>query len=160
MAKINLSSPWVNLYREFEALFAGDPEITVIFDENAYEIKLYVDNVEKAEALTQLLLPERVYGNVTAKIEVIPENPGPLSSVELFHKAFKGNRAFQYIASVPDLMSNPISYVVFKNEVVQYYNDDLGDINGNCSTLYQNIAKDVFGDHDGIFFCTDEPEKR
>ena len=33
------------------------------------------------------------------------------------------------------------------------------DINGNCSTLYQEIAKDVFGEDEGICFCTDTEEK-
>lgn len=43
------------------------------------------------------------------------------------------------------------------NKVVQYFNDDLGDAHGVCSTLYQEIAKDVFGEHEGIFFCTNLP---
>ena len=53
---------------------------------------------------------------------------------------------------------NPITYVVFVNEVVQYFNDDLGDVYGQCSTLYQEIAKDVFGETEGVFFCTDVEE--
>lgn len=159
MPKVNLSSPWVELYREFEVLFGGDPDVNVVYDENSYSIKLYVNDMEKAEALTQLLPPERTFGNVVSKIEVISANNDEPTMVELFQKAFDGNPAFKYIASVPECVGFPITYVVFRNEVVQYFNDDLGDINGNRSTLYQEIAKDIFEDHNGIHFCTEEPEK-
>ena len=46
-----------------------------------------------------------------------------------------------------------MSFAVFAKEVVQYYNDDLTDINGLKSTLYEDIARDVF-DIDGINYCT------
>ena len=52
-------------------------------------------------------------------------------------------------------MTNPLHYVVFKNRVVQYWSDNLGDINGNTSTLYENIARDVFGETDNVCFNTD-----
>ena len=46
-------------------------------------------------------------------------------------------------------------YAVFQSKVVQFFNDDMSDINGNCTTLYQEIAKDVFsGRAEGVFFCT------
>ena len=53
---------------------------------------------------------------------------------------------------------NDFNFVVFVPEVVQFYNDDLGDINGLCSTLYQDLAKDLFGEEAGIYFCTDKVE--
>ena len=34
-------------------------------------------------------------------------------------------------------------------------NDDLSDAHGICSTLYQDLAKEVFGESEGIFFCTE-----
>jgi hypothetical protein len=43
---------------------------------------------------------------------------------------------------------------VFEKKVVQFFNDQLDDINGNKSTLYQDIAKDVFEKHEGVYFCT------
>lgn len=43
---------------------------------------------------------------------------------------------------------------MFKNKVVQYFNDDLSDANGVCSTLYQEIAKRIFGENPMIYFCT------
>ena len=39
---------------------------------------------------------------------------------------------------------------------MQYFNDDISDINGNCSTLAEDIARDIFvGELPN--FCTDLP---
>lgn len=53
---------------------------------------------------------------------------------------------------------NSFTYVVFEKEVVQYWNDNLADYNGLTSTLYQDLAKEIFEDAnlDGVYFCTDE----
>lgn len=97
MARLQLSPPWDIYYQELNALFGQDKEIHVIFDEEEYEIKLHVDEIDKATALEELLL----------------------------------------------------------KEVVQYFNDNIGDINGNCSTLYEIIARDIFPNVNGIYFCTE-----
>mgnify|MGYP006958177364 CR=1 FL=1 len=44
---------------------------------------------------------------------------------------------------------------MFENKVVQFYNDQMDDINGNKSTLFQDIAGDVFGYDHGVFYCTE-----
>lgn len=159
MAKVNLSAPWVTFYHEIVALFGDDPEIKIVYDEDENIIKLLVNNTHKAEALTQLLPPERTYGKVTVQVQVIPANTLEASPAALFEAAFENNPAFSFSKTVQGVLSNPLFYVVFKNKVVQYFNDDLGDIYGNCSTLYQDIAKDVFGEQEGVFFCTDVEEK-
>jgi len=53
------------------------------------------------------------------------------------------------------IFNNSITYVVFKPEIIQYYTDSLADARGICSTLNQEIAKDIFGEIPGVFFCTD-----
>lgn len=151
MAKVKLASPWVRFYREVNALFADDPQIDVAFDEEAYEVKLYVDNIIKADAIAQLLPTEKVFGNVTVKITVIPANTEP-SKESLFKAAFDGNPVLEDVETV----SGPFtaSYVIFNNEVVQYVSDNMNSIYGITSTLYEDIAKNVFGDTPGVFFCT------
>ena len=37
----------------------------------------------------------------------------------------------------------PLTYVVFKNCVVQFFNDNLNDYHGMLSTLYETIADEV-----------------
>lgn len=156
--KLALSAPWVTFAREISALFDDDPAIHVEYDEDNVEVKLYVEGVEKADAISQLLPVEKAFGGVTLKITVIPANEKVTTPkyTELFRKAFKDNPVFENAVSVEGIFSNPITYVIFRKRVVQYYNDDLGDINGICSTLYQNIAKNIFADSvQGVNYCTD-----
>lgn len=161
MPRIKLSAPWDVFYREVNELFKQDDGIQVVYDEETKEIKLYVKSSSQASALNELLPTEMTYGNVTQKITVTPAN-GFLfksgKSANRFRDAFEGNPIISRIETVGDVFTNPITYVAFVNCVVQYFNDDLGDINGQCSTLYQEIAKNVFGNVDGIYFCTDKPK--
>jgi hypothetical protein len=156
--ELKLSPPWMTYCHEFDALFGDDPEVQVVWndDDDQKSISLYVKNAAKADALTRLLPTEKTFGNVVVKIKVIPANKEvEPSMIELMETAFKGNPAFSYAASVSDLF--PINYVVFANKVVQFYNDQLDDPHGVVSTLYQTIAKDVFENVNGVYFCTDLP---
>lgn len=161
MARIGMSSPWVAYYHEVEAFFREDPEVHVIFDDEKCEIKLYVENTSKAAALDKLMRHEMNYGNVTLAISVIQRNGvmiGLMADVpnsSLYQNALEGNKAFSYIRTIQGVFVNGLTYVVFANKVVQYWTDDLGDINGIRSTLYQDIAKEIFAEREGVFFNTD-----
>ena len=61
----------------------------------------------------------------------------------------------EIMIDIEGVFVNPIHYCVFKKEVAQYWGDNLGDPHGNVSTLYQEIAKDIFGESGGVIFCTD-----
>ena len=154
--KVGLSSPWTEFYREVKELFGLDPEIRIAYDESNYVISLYVSNGDKAEALTKLLPDTVEFGNVSVKICVIPPNLGDIGVTDILKKAFDKNPVLSYIRSVK-LFETDVNYVVFKNKVVQYFNDDLSDVNGLKSTLYETIAADVFKDLPGVYFCTDIP---
>ena len=158
MKKQKISPPWVTFYKEMDALFGEDPEIEVKYDAASYTVALYVDNPEKADALTVLLPEEKVFGNVTVKIKVLPANKLTVN-VTLFQKAFEGNPAFAFVKTAGTPFFDSFRYVVFKNRVVQFFNDDIRSVYGVKSTLYEDIARDVFADFDGIFFCTDTEEK-
>lgn len=146
-------SPWVNFYREIEALFAKDSEVKVAMDDVVPEVKIFVDNSRKADAIAYLLPNEKVFGNVTLKIAVIPANDGIKSKFDAIQEAFIGNPALSYAwqAKTP---FGEFDYVVFDADVVQYFNDDMRDINGNKTTIYQEIAKDVIGEDANLCFCT------
>lgn len=156
MGKVKLAPPWITLFNEIKAMFGNDPDITVEYNEDNNDIRLYVNGQEKADAITQLLPTERKYGNVVVKVTVVPANKLGKEKLSLFRKAFEGNPAFSYVKDIPGVFS--VSYVVFKNKVVQFFDDNLGDINGNRSTLYEEIARDIFEDVAGIYFCTDVEE--
>ena len=161
MAKMTLSPPWAIFYREIQALFGEDPEIHVVYDEENEVVKIYVENSEKAEILSQLLPTKKMFGRVALDIQVIPAD-GKKYSTELpekvdatmFETAFKGNPVFSYAKTFPNLFGFVVTYVVFEPEVVQFYTDDISDINGLKSTLFEDVARDVF-EGVQVNFCTD-----
>lgn len=154
MENLKLSSPWVLYFRKVEALFEQDPDVTVEFDDANYELKLYVESAVKAEALQQLLPEEKEFGNVKIKISVIPADTDSVDKVSLIRRAFAGNPALVDV-EVVELFGKDITYFLFEKEVVQYYSDDLSDIHGITSTLYQTLAREVIGDGEDFYFCTD-----
>lgn len=158
MAMLKLAPPWVTFASELAQLFRHDPQVHVVYDNDENEVKLYVDNGMKAAALAALLPEAKEYGNVTLKVTVVPANGFVAPTGDLYRTAFSGNGAFSFVKQISGIFSNNLTYVVFKNKVVQYFNDDIGDIYGQCSTLYQEIAKNVFEAKEGVFFCTDVEE--
>lgn len=174
MAKLSLLSPWAIYYNELKTFFEKDSEVTVVYDEENNVVNLYVNNPAKAAALTELLPVEKDFGAVTLKINVIPANDGnkikfaaitasladeTTPPAELYWTALADNGHFDQITTIRGIFNNPITYVVFKKHVVQYYNDSLGDINGVCSTLMQNIAENIFEKRNGVYFCTSTLEE-
>ena len=156
MALLKLTAPWRIYYKELCALFEKDEEVHIVYDEDNQLINLYVENEAKAEAMTTVLPVTIEYGNVELKINIIPADRCNFrrSNGELMSDLFYGNPILNNIIIYDGIFTNPITYVIFENKVVQYYNDDIGDVNGICSTLYQDIAKRVFNDLDGIYYCT------
>lgn len=160
MDNLKLSTPWVTLYREYEAMFGGDPDIELEYvaaDGNDPVIKMRVTGQDKADALTKLLPESYDFGGVIVQVEIIPANRVETAD-SLYRAAFEGNPAFSYAVTAEGIFSNPITYVVFKNKVVQFWNDDLGDINGNETTLYENVAVDIFMGKVAACYCTDTPD--
>lgn len=159
MAMTRLAPPWLIFVKELEQLFKYDSEVHIVYDNQEYHVKVYVDSAAKAAALSELLPAEKQYGNVILTVSILPANGiGAATKANLYQTAFKDNGAFSFVKVVKGIFTNDLTYVVFKNRVVQYFNDDLGDVYGQCSTLYQEIAKDVFGETEGVFFCTDVEE--
>lgn len=166
MSRIKLSPPWVTYYYELDAFFKNDPTIHVVYDEDNCEVKLYCEDTDVADALTYILPAEKIFGNVTLKVTIIPANKDavvltsfhkatPTSLYDIYACALSNNESVRRFVPITGIMSNPILYVIFKPEIVQYWTDDLSDAHGVCSTLMQNIARDIFENQDGVFFCTD-----
>lgn len=154
-----LSPPWLEYARELKLLFGEDPEVDVDYNEDENEVVLLVESEEKADAIGQLLGTEKVFGNVTLKITVIPANqPAEPTKAQLVAKAFKGNPIVKDIVTISDPMLPHFSFVVFENKVVQFWNDNLGDLNGLKSTLYQTIAEEVLGGDGELYYCTQPGE--
>lgn len=168
MAKLNLIAPWNEYYEELNAFFKDDPDVTVLYDEEEKNIKVLVQETIKAEALTHLLKDEVEFGGIKLTVTVVPANEvtkGVKKLVtnignnenygEMFERALVNNGAFAFTYTIDNVMGFNAVYVVFKKKVIQYYNDNLGDLNGMKSTLAEYIARDIFTTHNGVFFCTD-----
>lgn len=177
MAKVKLSSPWVSYYNEVCAMFKNDPYVCVVYDEDEYTINLYVNHGAKAAALEMLMPTSKEFGaeigqGVTLHINVIPSNRAlskmkaakkqlqtdpddqEINFEDLFNTAFQCNNVYHCAHSVFGPYGFNATYVMFNKEVAQYYDDNLADYNGVRSTLYQEIAKDIFEEIPGVFYCT------
>lgn len=161
--RLKLAPPWITYINQMIALFDGDPQIACNVNTSASNptIVLACNNGDKVTALSQILPSEVSFGNVTLKIRVdgIPSNRAFVTKKELFEAAFAKNPAFAYAVSPVDDGNYWISavYVVFKNCVVQFFNDNLNDCHGIVSTLYEDIARDVLTGTavHGVYFNTD-----
>ena len=158
--RLKLSPPWITYINKLEALFDGDPQLAFNIDYENMIVALAGNNGDKNTALRQLLPCSKQFGNITLAIEI----DGPMSNrtfvnqKELFDTAFSGNPAYAYsVTPGNDVWFFNMTYVVFKNCVVQFFNDNLNDCHGLISTLYQDIAAEIFEDAhlNSVYYNTD-----
>lgn len=157
--KVKLAPPWIEYFRKIVVLFCQDPEIHYTIDDNTEDnnpsITLRIDNQEKYEAINAILPAFRMFGNVKAEIKVIPANESTAPDRrKIFEAAFKGNPVLKDFIYANTPFAGDVAYIVFDKQVVQYPNDEMQDPNGLKSTLYQDIARDIFDNEIGMFFCT------
>ena len=153
MKDMKLSPPWITYYHELKALFAEDPEVKAIFDQEDCIIRVFVNNEAKADAIARILPEEKGFGNVTVKIAVVPSNKPGDRYVDDIKTAFDRNTALVGIETVTSPLGS-FTYVVWSREVVQFFDDNLADLHGIKSTLYEQIARDVLRDGLGVSHCT------
>ena len=160
MAKLKLSPPWSIFYDEISAMFRPDPEVNLVMDEENKIIYVFVNNPRKSAAIRQILEQEKHFGRITLKVQVPPPDGAGdydfADGVELYAAAFEKNPRLSYVQPKTSIFDTSF-YVVFKNEVVQYFNDDISDINSQCSTLSEYIARDIFVGDELPNFNTDFP---
>lgn len=151
-------APWTEFANQVEAMFKEDKDIKFNYDDLSKVITLRVNGNDKAEALTKLLPTEKQFGAIVVKVNVILANKFGEDKIDLFCRAFCGNPAVAKITTVETLWG-PLSFVVFAPKVVQYYDDTLFDLNGIHTTIYQDLAREVFGTFDGVCYCTEKVEE-
>ena len=126
--RLKISPPWVTYMNKLQALFDGDPQIAFNIDYENMTVALAGNNGDKNAALQRLLPSEKSFGNITLKIIV----DGPISNI-----------AF------------PTQKDLFDTAFI--FNDNLNDCHGLISTLYQDIAAEIFEDANlnGVYYNTD-----
>lgn len=164
--RLKVSPPWITYINKIQAMFDGDPQIAcnVQWNSDSPSIVLACNNGDKVTAIKQLLPTTVSFGNVALMINVDgPEaNRAFTTPKELFEIAFSGNPAFVEVKSPAEdgYYFMDYTYVIFKNCVVQFFNDNLNDAHGIISTLYQEIAAELFQEYRenstrAVYFCTD-----
>lgn len=159
--KMKISSPWVSYVHKLRALFGKDPDIEIFFDDADNVVTLHVKSDAKAKALERILKPFVTFGKNVLKITVVSDNAEE-NRKELFIEAFRDNPLFSGVTKItPEGSSYAFTYVMFKNQTVQYWDDNFGDPHGNVTTLAQDLMWSVIETDDdltnGVYFCT-EPE--
>lgn len=152
---LNVSPPWITYYHYLDAIFADDREVTVTYDNEEHEIKLLVNGQDKADSIDRLIVHEVDFGNVKLKVTVVPSNDDSMASI--VRKAFAGNDAVEAIIDGGDKgipFFDDRVFVLFRPEVVQFFNDNLNDFYGLETTLYQTIAREVFDAGASVAFGT------
>lgn len=153
MSNLQLSSPWVIYAKKVQELFNKDPQIHFEYINDTPELKIYVDDVRKADAIGELLPYEKSFGNVSLRITIIPSNVEE-DRTSLIRDAFRDNPIVDHINRADVVGGGSVTFVSFVKEVVQFFDDDMSDENGYCSTLYQELAKEVLGEKGEVYFCT------
>lgn len=151
-----LSAPWVIYAKKLEKFFEEDPDVKIeYYDNDPNVVNIIVSDPIKYFALNRLIDAEIEFGNVHLQVFIFPSNK--FDNADLFKMAFKDSPIVKSIDEIqPEGSSNKFTYISFRNRVVKYWADYLGDPHGNLFTLYQYLADDIFLDHDGVFFTTAE----
>lgn len=161
MLKFAIEAPWNTFVKKLTVLFEGDPDIDVsdIYEpedgKTDYAVAIQVKKHEKFLALDRLLPWIKTFGNVTLGIDIFDEENGEIDSAELFRVLFDGNPHVDSIQTRTDPAGVDWNYVLFKPEVMQFFDDDLADYNGNWNGLSEDNAREVFEENArGMNFCT------
>ena len=167
MKKVMLEAPWETWCKELKALFEHDDEIAVsdiYIPDNGmdtdYAVAIMVRKHDKFIALDRLMPRMKSFGNVTLGIDLFDEENDEVNIAELFKTLFNGNPIVDSIQTRTDQTGTDWNYVLFKPDVIQFFDDDLTDYNGLWSGLAENIARDIFAENGrGVCFCTAPIEK-
>jgi len=163
MMNLKLEAPWNTFRKKVNALFEHDPDITVgeiCESENGktnYAFDIEVRSHEKFVALDRVLPKVKQFGNVSVGITLYDEEntAGDGNRVDLYRTIFQGNPVVKDIKEAVDFAGTPHGFIRFKPEVLQFFDDDTSDFNGNWSGLAQDIAREIFeSECAGIHFCT------
>lgn len=156
MAELGLNAPWVEKAREIRALFEGDDNVIVLFEDEPPKVTLYVDGEDKASSIERLLPASYTFGNVTMEVSVIPSNSEPTETEHLM-RAFSGNPAFCGTLEDRLVDGSKVVYAMFAPKVVQFFADDISKAYGIHTKTYEQVASDVL--ECGAFICSELVEE-
>lgn len=153
VSQVWLSSPWAIWTRELQMMFADDPNVKIVVDEEAYTVKVIVHGQDKWTALSQMLPKEKVFGNVVLRVHVFSDGVVD-DPAHLLANAFRDNPRIMGIFRA-ERFGRVATFGVFKREIVQFFADNGTDIGWNKSMLAEDIARELFVPMTDVFYCTE-----
>ena len=159
MFMVKLSAPWCTYQKKVKALFELDPdidvkEVTEGTGDCDYEFDIVVRNHDKYNALKTLMETRVEFGNVTLGVHIFDAYKQETEfDIAMLKTLFDGNGLVKDIKVITDSALAKHYYVRFQPTVVQFFNDDLSDFNGNWSGLAADIAREVMPVA-GVNYCT------
>ena len=148
-AAFQLSQPWFSYQRMLVALFGQDSQVLVgdiaPLDEDGYAIEIQVSDEVKAAALKEILDTNIDFGGVvvtTTILGISEKSASDMDEAARMEAAFAGNPLFVKIVTEGPYPTDAV-YCVFAPVVLQFWNDNLNDYQGNVSVLPADLAKDI-----------------
>ena len=155
---LGISSPWMTYYKKLVALFGDDPELEVSWKEEGEEKSVIIasTNTFKIMALEKLLDPKITFGNIILTIKCLVKDGSEESVSAIFKTAFAGNPHISKVIDQETMGCIEQTFVLFKPEVIQFFNDDITDYHGNWNGLSEDIMRDVINANLRVNIGTDK----
>ena len=153
---LKLTAPWHIFRNKLAAMFELDEEVSVspVSDgENGKYITVSVSNHAKAAALGKIL-PKSVEFGIVPLTVTVTDVAAEETPAEIARAAFAYNRMVRDIRTDTDAAGAEHTYVIFEPDVMQFFNDDLSDYQGNFNALFEDAARDLFDVDPSVNFCT------
>ena len=162
MLQITLEAPWYSFQKKVSSLFKGDPDIIVseVYEvegeDYQYAFDIEIRKHDKYVAMDRVMPAIKSFGNVKMAIMLFDEeNANGNPDAEVYETIFRDNPILEGIKDIIDPAGIHHGYVVFKPEVIQFFDDELSSYNGKWSGLAQDIAREIFdNEFRGVHFCT------
>lgn len=170
MSKTNMANPITGHANQLAAFLAKDDDIHTKFEFKRRVLRIYVDDVSKAEALAVILKKRIELGKLYLDIAIYPPNAdngygkkldlkaGDMTADELktmWKCAFKGNRNFVRVLQAKDRTDTIWTFALFNNVAVQWLNDDMQNPELTTSALPETVVKTFAASHPGVQISTD-----
>lgn len=143
--KVGLSAPWTHYGNLIINLFKKDDDVKITTDveekDGIYNIYISSDNVSKLAAMEKVLGEEKVFGNITVKINY--EDTSSACTLDDFVAAFKDTEyliCYEHIETEIGSFDCP----VVAKEIIQFFNDDITDGYGNENITVADAISEVF----------------
>jgi len=160
--KVNLVAPFYNYTKKLRALLGADPEVTVVEDESKKVINICVAGCDKPDAY-RIFFPGTVelgaFGTVTILVNGHKKTYKTIADESVLRNMFTGNPLFKEVLVTHFATGqNNRLFVIFKNQTVQYKNDNFSSLAGVTTTTAEDLARELLKGSGMVIWWTTETE--